>query len=81
MYAIVYKEDHVPMCARLRSEGPDSVVFWSQEERARGFLAAKGQDFVNSFDVLRLDDDGLSVIARALGVRDEDIDLAAYPEQ
>jgi hypothetical protein len=39
MFAIVYKEDSVPMCARLKAEGPDSVVFWPTEEGARGFLA------------------------------------------
>jgi hypothetical protein len=79
MFAIVYKEDSVPMCARLRSEGPDSVVFWPSEERARGFLSGKGDDFLAAYDVVRIDDEGLHRMAQALGCRDEELELVPFP--
>jgi hypothetical protein len=79
MFAIVYKEDSVPMCARLKAEGPDSVVFWPTEEGARGFLSGKGDDFVAAYDVVRIDDDGLHRMAQAMGCRDEEIELVPFP--
>ncbi len=80
MFAIVYKQDRVPMCARVRAEGPDAVVFWSSESRARQFLLEKGDDFGASYDVVRIDDDGLHKIALALGCSDEQIELVPFPE-
>ena len=80
MYAIVYKEDRVPMFARVRPEGPDAVVFWSSELKARGFLSAKGEEFVASYDVVRIDDEGLHNLAAALGCSDEQIELIPFPE-
>lgn len=79
MFAILYKEDSVPMCARLRSEGPDAVVFWSTAERAHGFLSSKGEAFVTAYDVVRIDDDGLHRMAQSLGCRDEEIELIPFP--
>jgi hypothetical protein len=79
MFAIVYKQDSVPMCARLRAEGPDAVVFWPSEEKARGFLTAKGDEYVSAYDVLRIDDDGLHSMAQALGLRDDEIELIPFP--
>jgi hypothetical protein len=79
MYALIYKEDRVPMCARLRPEGPDAVVYWVSEDKARGFLATKGDDYVAAYDVIKIDDDGLKVMAVALGCRDEDIELIPFP--
>ncbi len=79
MFAIVYKEDSVPMCARLRSDGPDAVVFWPTEDAARGFLTAKGDEVVAAYDVLRIDDAGLHTLAQALGLRDEELELIPFP--
>jgi len=79
MFAIIYKEDRVPMCARLRAEGPDSVVFWNSEDKARGFLSGKGAEFVAAYEVLKIDDDGLHAMAKALGCKDEEIELIPFP--
>jgi hypothetical protein len=79
MFAIVYKQDSIPMCARLTSDGPDAVVFWPSEEKARGFLSGKGDEFVSAYDVLRIDDAGLHSMAQALGVSDEQIELIPFP--
>jgi hypothetical protein len=79
MYAIVYKEDRVPMCARLTADGPDAVVYWVSEDKARGFLESKGAEFVSAYDVLRIDDDGLAAMAKAMGVKDEQVELVPFP--
>jgi hypothetical protein len=77
MFAIVYKEDRVPMCARLRPEGPDAIVYWNSGDQAHGFLSSKGDEFVSAYEVVRLDDDGLHAMAQALGCRD--IELVPFP--
>ena len=79
MFAIVYKDDRVPMCARLRADGPDAVVYWNTEEKARGFLSEKGDEFLTAYEVVRIDDNGLHAMAEALGCRDEDIELIPFP--
>jgi hypothetical protein len=79
MYAIVYKEDRVPMCARLRADGPDAVVYWNSEDQARGFLSSKGDEFVAAYDIVPVDDSGLHLMAEALGCRDEDLELIPFP--
>lgn len=79
MFAIIYKQDSVPMCARLRADGPDAVVFWPSEEKAHSFLTAKGDEYVSSYAVLRIDDDGLHTMAQALGMKDEEIELIPFP--
>lgn len=79
MFAIVYKEDSVPMCAHLSDDRRDAVVFWASEERARGFLSAKGDDFLASYDVVRLDEEGIQRMAAALNCRDEEIELIPFP--
>jgi len=79
MFAIVYKDDRVPMCARLRADGPDAIVYWNSEDLARGFLSGKGDEFVSAYEIVRIDDNGLHAMAQALGCRDEDIELIPFP--
>ena len=79
MFAIVFKEDRVPICARLRSDGPDAVVYWAAEDKARSFLTSKGDEMVLAYDVIKIDDEGLHAMATALGCRDEDIELMPFP--
>ena len=43
MYAIVYKEDRIPMCARLKEAGPDAIVTWDSDTKAKAFLESKGK--------------------------------------
>ena len=80
MYAIVYQEDRVPMCARVGPQGTDALVFWSSERKARGFLSVKGEEFVASYDVVRIDDEGLHGLATALGCSDGQIELIPFPQ-
>lgn len=79
MFAIVYKEDRVPMCARLRETGPDAVVTWNSSAEAQAFLDSKGADVAGGFSVVAIGDDSLKDMAAALGIREEDIELVPFP--
>lgn len=79
MFAIVYKEDRVPMCARLRESGPDAIVTWDGEPNARQFLESKGAEFVAAYSVVAITDESLRDMAQSLGVKEEDIELVPFP--
>jgi hypothetical protein len=79
MFAIVYKEDRVPMCARLRESGPDAVVTWDSADLATGFLQSKGTEMVSAYDVVAISDDSLKQMADALGIKEEEIELIPFP--
>lgn len=79
MFAIVYKEDRVPMCARLRESGPDAIVTWDSESGARAFLESKGGEFLAGYAVVAIGDDTLKDMAQAMGVREEDLELVPFP--
>lgn len=79
MFAIVYKEDKIPMCARLREAGPDAVVTWDSEAKAREFLESRGADMLASYAIVAIADDSLKDMAAALGIREEDIELVPFP--
>lgn len=79
MFAIVYKEDRVPMCARLRESGPDAIVTWDGEPNARKFLESKGADFVAAYSVVPITDESLRDMAQSLGVKEEDVELVPFP--
>lgn len=79
MFAIVYKEDRIPMCARLRESGPDAVVIWDTEPKAHAFLESKGAEIVAAYAVVAIADDSLKDMALAMGVKEEDIELAPFP--
>ena len=79
MFAIVYKEDRVPMCARLRETGPDAIVTWDGEPNARQFLESKGAEFVAAYAVVAITDESLRDMAHSLGVKEEDVELVPFP--
>ncbi len=79
MFAIVYKEDQVPMCARLHESGPDAIVTWDVEPNARQFLESKGAEFVAAYAVVAITDDSLRDMARSMGVKEEDVELIPFP--
>ena len=79
MFAIVYKEDRVPMCARLRESGPDAVVVWDSESMARAFLESRGAEVVAGYAVVAISDESLKDMALAMGVKEEEIELAPFP--
>jgi hypothetical protein len=79
MFAIVYKEDRVPMCARLRESGPDAIVTWEGEPKAHAFLESKGADFVAAYSVVAITDDSLRDMAQSMGVKEEDLELVPFP--
>ncbi|MBL8383141.1 MAG: hypothetical protein JNM90_08715 [Burkholderiales bacterium] len=79
MFAIVYKEDRVPMCARLRESGPDAIVIWDSAPKATAFLESKGAEFVSGYVVVAISDESLKDMAQALGVKEEDIELVPFP--
>ena len=79
MFAIVYKQDRVPMCVRLRESGPDAIVTWESEPRARAFLESKGDEFLSGYAVVPIGDDSLKDMALAMGVKEEDIELVPFP--
>jgi len=79
MFAIVYKEDRIPMCARLRESGPDAVVVWDSEPMARAFLESRGAEVVAGYAVVAISDDSLKDMAQAMGVAEEEIELAPFP--
>jgi hypothetical protein len=79
MFAIVYKEDRVPMCARLRESGPDAVVTWDSDAKAKAFLESKGSEFLAAYDIVAIGDDTLKEMAGVLGVKEEEIELIPFP--
>lgn len=79
MFAIVFKEDRVPICARLRESGPDAVVVWGSEPIARAFLESKGAEVVAGYAVVAISDESLKDMALAMGVKEEEIELAPFP--
>ncbi|MBL8376763.1 MAG: hypothetical protein JNM79_02740 [Burkholderiales bacterium] len=79
MFAIVYKQDQVPMCARLRESGPDAIVTWDSAAAAGAFLESKGAEFVAAYSVVAIGDDSLKAMAQAMGVNEADIELVPFP--
>ena len=79
MYAIVYKEDRIPMCARLKEAGPDAIVTWDSDAKAKAFLESKGSDFLSAYDVVAIGDDTLKDMASAMGIKEEEIELIPFP--
>ncbi len=79
MFAIVYKEDRIPMCARLKEAGPDAIVTWDSDSKAKAFLESKGTDFVSAYDVVAIGDDTLKDMAGAMGIKEEEIELIPFP--
>ena len=79
MFAIVYKEDQVPMCARLKETGPDAVVTWDSGDKAKAFLESKGADMFTAYDVVAISDESLARMAKSLGIKEEEIELAPFP--
>ena len=79
MFAIVYKEDKVPMCARLKASGPDAVVTWDAADMAKAFLERQGAEMLGAYDVVAISDDTLAAMAKALGIKEEEIELVPFP--
>jgi hypothetical protein len=79
MFAIVYKEDRIPISARLRESGPDAIVTWDSEPRARAFLESRGDEFVSGYLVVPIGDESLKDMAHAMGVKEEEIELVPFP--
>lgn len=79
MFAIVYKEDRIPMCARLRETGPDAIVTWNSEARAKAFLESKGAELLAAYSIVAIGDDTLKDMARAMGIKEEEIELMPFP--
>jgi AICAR transformylase/IMP cyclohydrolase PurH len=79
MFAIVFKEDRIPMCARLKETGPDAIVTWDSDSKAKAFLEAKGTDFVSAYDIVAIGDDSLKDMAGAMGIKEEEIELIPFP--
>ena len=79
MFAIVYKEDKVPMCARLKESGPDAVVTWDTGDQALAFLERQGAEMLTAYDVVAISDESLSEMAKSLGIKEEEIELVPFP--
>ena len=79
MFAIVYKEDKVPMCARLKESGPDAVVTWDTGDQAKAFLERQGAAMLTAYDVVAISDESLSEMAKSLGIKEEEIELVPFP--
>ena len=79
MFAIIYKEDRIPMCARVKEAGPDAVVTWDSETAAKRFLEGKGDDFITAYDIVAINDNSLPDIAKAMGLSEEDVELIPFP--
>ena len=79
MFAIVYKEDKVPMCARLKESGPDAVVTWDTGDQAKAFLERQGTEMLTAYDVVAISDESLSEMAKSLGIKEEEIELVPFP--
>ena len=77
MYAIVYKADGFPVCRQVPGVSPDPVVTWHSEEAAKSFISSKGGD--SEFRPLRLTDDAMDGLAKAMGCSVESITFDPYP--
>ena len=79
MFAIVYKEDRIPMCSRLREAGPDAIVTWGSEALAKAFLESKGAELLSAYSIVAIGDDTLRDMAQAMGIKEEEIELMPFP--
>lgn len=77
MYAIVYKSDGFPICRQLPGITPDPVVTWSTEDAAKAFISSKGADA--EFQPVRLTDEAMDRLARAMGCPVEAMTFDPYP--
>jgi hypothetical protein len=77
MYAIVCKSDGFPICRQVPGVRPDPVVTWNSEAAARAFISAKGAD--SEFQPVRLTDEAMDGIARAMGCPLEAVTFEPYP--
>jgi hypothetical protein len=77
MYAIVYKSDGFPICRRLPGVKPDPVVTWNTEDAANAFISSKGAEA--EFQPLRLTDEAIDRIAKAMGCPVEVMTFDPYP--
>jgi hypothetical protein len=77
MYAIVYKGDGFPVCRQVPGVSPDPVVTWNSEDAAKSFISSKGGDA--EFRPVRLTDDAMDGLARAMGCAVESITFDPYP--
>jgi hypothetical protein len=77
MYAIVYKSDGFPICRQLPGVTPDPVVTWNTEAAARAFITSKGADA--QCQPVRLTDEAMDRIARAMGCTVEVMTFEPYP--
>jgi hypothetical protein len=77
MYAIVNKSDGFPICRQLPGVTPDPVVIWNTEDAAKAFISSKGADA--EFKPVRLTDDAMDRIAKAMGCPVEVMTFDPYP--
>jgi hypothetical protein len=77
MYAIVGKSDGFPICRQVAGVSPDPVVTWNTEAAARAFISSKGADA--EFQPVRLTDEAMDSIARAMGCQVEAMTFEPYP--
>ena len=77
MYAIVCKSDGFPICRQLPGVAPDPVVTWNTETAAKAFISSKGAE--SEFHAVRLTDEAMDGIARAMGCPVEAITFDPYP--
>ena len=77
MYAIVYKTDGFPICRQLPGVSPDPVVTWNTEDAAKAFINSKGGDA--DFQPVRLTDDAMDKLAKAMGCPVEAMTFEPYP--
>jgi hypothetical protein len=77
MYAIVCKSDGFPICRQVPGVSPDPIVIWSTEAAALAFLSSKGAD--SEFQPVRITDDAMDRMARAMGYSVEAMTFEPYP--
>jgi hypothetical protein len=77
MYAIVNKSDGFPICRQLQGVTPDPVVTWNTEDAARAFITSKGAGA--EFQPVRLTDEAMDRIAKAMGCPVEVMTFDPYP--
>jgi hypothetical protein len=77
MYAIVHKSDGYPICRQVEGVSPDPVVTWDTEAAAKAFLAARGAEA--EYQPVRLDDEAMERMARAMGCAVEAVTFEPYP--
>jgi hypothetical protein len=67
MYAIVHKSDGYPICRQVEGVSPDP----------KAFLAARGAEA--EYQPVRLDDEAMERMARAMGCAVEAVTFEPYP--